>query len=67
MPDRESDNLFGFETTFDGEPVDATLHQQVFAFLDRGPAVPEQQNDVGLAHATLAECHVGDLGFLPVE
>ena len=28
----ESDNLFGFETTFNGEPVDATLHQQAFAF-----------------------------------
>jgi hypothetical protein len=32
VPDRESDNLFGFETRFRGEPVEATLHQEAFAF-----------------------------------
>jgi hypothetical protein len=32
VPDRESDNMFGFKTTFNGEPVEAQLHQYVFAF-----------------------------------
>jgi hypothetical protein len=32
IPDRESDNMFGFTTSFNGEPVEATLHQQAFAF-----------------------------------
>lgn len=32
VPDRESDNLFGFETSFNGVPVEATLHQNAFAF-----------------------------------
>jgi hypothetical protein len=42
VPDRESDNLFDFETTFDGEAVDATLHQQVFAFnLDQTAVLQE--------------------------
>ena len=26
-----SDNIFGFETTFEGKPVDSTLHQYAFA------------------------------------
>jgi hypothetical protein len=42
VPDRESDNLFGFETTFNGEAVDATLHQQAFAFnLDQTAVLEE--------------------------
>ena len=42
VPDRESDNLFGFATTFNGEPVDATLHQQAFAFnLDQTAVLEE--------------------------
>ena len=32
IPDYDSDNMFGFTTTFNGEPVAATLHQQAFAF-----------------------------------
>jgi hypothetical protein len=32
VPDRESDNLFGFKTSFGGEAVEAELHQQAFAF-----------------------------------
>lgn len=32
VPFSESDNLFGFQTTFNGKPVAATLHQQAFAF-----------------------------------
>lgn len=31
VPTEGEDNIFGFETTFEGEPVDATLHQYVFA------------------------------------
>jgi hypothetical protein len=31
VPDRDSDNMFGFTTTFGGEAVEATLHQQAFA------------------------------------
>ena len=30
-PTEDADNLFGFTTTFDGEPVDSTLHQYAFA------------------------------------
>jgi hypothetical protein len=42
VPDRESDNMFGFETTFNGEPVDATLHQQAYAFnLDQSAVLEE--------------------------
>lgn len=42
VPNRESDNLFGFETTFNGKPVDATLHQQAFAFnLDQTAVLEE--------------------------
>ena len=32
VPDRESDNFFGFKTKFGGEAVEAELHQQAFAF-----------------------------------
>jgi hypothetical protein len=32
VPDTESDNAFVFETSFNGEPVAAELHQQAFAF-----------------------------------
>lgn len=40
VPDRESDNMFGFETKFNGKDVDATLHQQAFAFnLDQTAAL----------------------------
>jgi hypothetical protein len=42
IPDRESDNMFGFETTFGGAPVDVTLHQQAFAFnLDQTAVLEE--------------------------
>jgi hypothetical protein len=42
VPDRESDNLFGFETTFRGEPIEATIHQQAFAFnLDQSAVLEE--------------------------
>jgi hypothetical protein len=42
VPDRESDNMFGFETTFNGVPVEATLHQQAFAFnLDQSAVLEE--------------------------
>jgi hypothetical protein len=32
VPTEEPENIFGFETTFNGEPVEAALHQYVFAF-----------------------------------
>ena len=42
VPDRESDNMFGFETTFNGEPVEATLYQQAYAFnLDQSAVLEE--------------------------
>lgn len=42
IPDMDSDNLFGFETSFNGEPVEATLHQQAFAFnLDQTAVLEE--------------------------
>ena len=42
VPDMESDNLFDFETSFDGKPVKATLHQQAFAFnLDQTAVLEE--------------------------
>jgi len=31
VPTMAPDNIFGFKTTFDGEPVDAVLHQYAFA------------------------------------
>src|SRR5690606_99794 len=31
VPTEDEDNLFGFETLFEGRPVDATLHQYAFA------------------------------------
>lgn len=31
IPTEDPDNIFGFATTFEGEPVDAELHQYVFA------------------------------------
>ena len=31
VPTEEPENIFGFETTVDGEPVEATLHQYAFA------------------------------------
>jgi hypothetical protein len=31
IPDEDSDNIFGFETTFDGQPKESTLHQYAFA------------------------------------
>ncbi len=46
VPGEDPANLFNFSTTFDGEPVEATLHQYVFAFgvdysdLLRGLGVP---------------------------
>ena len=42
VPDREADNMFGFTTTFNGEPVEAVLHQQAFAFnLDQSALLAE--------------------------
>ncbi len=32
VPTEDPENIFGFTTTFNGEPVEATLHQYVFAF-----------------------------------
>ena len=32
IPTEDPQNLFGFKTTFDGKPVEATLHQYAFAF-----------------------------------
>ena len=32
IPTEDEDNIFGFETTFEGKPVAATLHQYAFAF-----------------------------------
>ncbi|AKR56306.1 hypothetical protein XM25_10965 [Devosia sp. H5989] len=32
IPTEDPQNIFGFETTFNGKPVEATLHQYVFAF-----------------------------------
>jgi hypothetical protein len=46
IPQWDEENFFGFTTTFNGEPVEATLHQYAFAFnLDqtdvlRGMGVP---------------------------
>ncbi len=31
IPTEDMDNIFGFKTTFNGEPVEATLHQYAFA------------------------------------
>lgn len=31
VPTEDPENIFGFETTFDGKPVDAELHQYAFA------------------------------------
>ncbi|HVW91181.1 MAG TPA: DUF4424 domain-containing protein [Devosia sp.] len=31
IPTEDPENIFGFKTTFDGKPVDATLHQYAFA------------------------------------
>lgn len=31
IPTDDPENIFGFQTTFDGQPVDATLHQYAFA------------------------------------
>src|SRR5690242_14909765 len=31
VPEEDPANLFGFTTTFDGKPVDSTLHQYAFA------------------------------------
>ena len=31
IPTEDPDNIFGFATTFDGQPVDSTLHQYAFA------------------------------------
>ena len=32
VPTEDPENIFGFETTFNGEPVEAELHQYAFAF-----------------------------------
>ncbi len=32
IPEWDQDNFFGFTTTFNGEPVETTLHQYAFAF-----------------------------------
>lgn len=32
VPTEDPENIFGFKTTFNGEPVEAQLHQYVFAF-----------------------------------
>jgi hypothetical protein len=31
VPTEDAENIFGFSTTFDGQPVDSTLHQYAFA------------------------------------
>lgn len=73
FPDGPDDNLFGFETTFNGEPVEATLHEYAYAFgVDRTkvvkqlglPVVPfteaASQATDALDEATIAELlHMG--------
>lgn len=73
IPSEDPDNLFGFETTFEGAPVAATLHQYAFSFgiehtdllTDLGvPLVPFGQATIdaiaGLTDAQKAELlHLG--------
>lgn len=52
FPDGPSDNLFNFETTFNGQPVDATLHEYAIAAgVDRSDYLRER----GLPLVSFAE------------
>jgi hypothetical protein len=60
VPTEDPENIFGFETTVDGEPVEATLHQYAFAhnieytdyLLDLGlPLAPHPQSTVAALNA----------------
>ena len=60
VPTEEPENIFGFETTVDGEPVEATLHQYAFAhnieytdyLKDLGlPLAPHPQSTVAALNA----------------
>jgi hypothetical protein len=73
FPEGPADNLFQFETTFNGEPVEATLHEYAYAAgVDRTkllqklgiPIVPIRQEAIdavdGLDEETIAELlHLG--------
>lgn len=45
IPTEDAENIFDFATTFNGEPVEATLHQYVFAY---GIEYTEQLRDLGI-------------------
>lgn len=46
VPSEDPENVFGFTTTFNGEPVEATLHQYVFAF---GIEYTQMLQDLGVS------------------
>lgn len=64
IPGEDPENLFGFTTTFDGEPVDVTLHQYVFAF---GVDHTELLKGLGIPFAPFGAATTDALNALPAE
>lgn len=61
IPSQESDNLFGFTTSFDGEPVESTLHQYAYAVGIDQTALLEE---LGVPFAPFGEATVAALNAL---
>jgi hypothetical protein len=62
IPTEADDNIFGFSTTFDGKPVEAELHQYVFAFgIDQTAVL----RDLGLPLLPYGQETVAALNALP--
>ena len=64
IPTEDTDNLFGFTTTFDGQPVEVTLHQYVFAF---GVDQTELLQGLGVPLAPFGAATIDALNALAAE
>lgn len=62
VPSEGDDNIFGFSTTFDGQPVDAELHQYAFAFgIDQSQVL----RDLGVPLLPYGQATIDALNALP--
>ena len=61
VPTEDPENIFGFTTTFNGEPVEAVLHQYVFAF---GIEYTNKLRDLGVPLIPYSRATTGALNAL---
>jgi len=62
IPTEDPDNIFGFETTFNGKPVDAVLHQYAFS---NNIDYSAELKKLGIPLAPFGEATINALNALP--